>query len=67
MVEKTPPKLTKHGEFCTVFLTMSVKLALPPLFSYNFLTFDLAFYVQTQKLELSCVIFINFGTELVMR
>ena len=45
---------------------MSVQLALPPLLPYNFLTFDLALYVQTQKLALSRVISINFRTELVL-
>ena len=45
---------------------MSAQLALPPLLPYNFLIFDLTFYVQTQKLALSCVIVINFSSELVL-
>jgi len=45
---------------------MSAQLALPPLLPYNFVTFDVAFYIQAQKLALSCLIFINFKTELVL-
>ena len=45
---------------------MSVQLALPPLLPYNFVTFGVAFYIQTQKLALSCVIFINFRPELLL-
>ena len=66
MVEKTWLKITRKEEFWTVFLTMSVQLALSPLLPYNFLTFDLAFFFQTQKLALSRVIVINVSSELVL-
>ena len=45
---------------------MSVQLALSPLLPYNFLTFDLAFFFQTQKFALSRVIIINVSSELVL-